>query len=433
MIHSVRSAPTSGAATGSKSTARLLWALFSLFVVYGTTIPFSFHAGMGPGIARINLHPLGMRAGDISAPDLLQNVLLFIPFGFLGYISLHNKKSRLKLLALVAMGAGLSAFVESLQLFSATRWPALSDVLFNTLGTVVGVVFGIWLKGRVLGIKSDPSWRRVLDAPSAFPALVFAGLAVIGSWEPFDFALDVGLFMDKAKPLLRHPFDLSLPNDELVVFIRFLLATLFACRLAAEAGLRRPARILVPALSIIALSLEGTQIIITSRSPALQDAATSVLGVAAGGIAFGFPGFREHPWKWGVVGALSVFASAVMDGLHPFRFRDFHTGFNWLPFMAEYARTGFQALGNLVEAALIYFPLGFLLGYFFPASRRSAWLALALAVAHSFAVETAQGLVAGRHADVTDVIGAAMGCLAGSLVLRRGWRAYRAYVAEDRS
>ena len=430
MIHSPRSVPSAGVSTGSKSTARLLWALFSLFVVYGTTIPFSFHAGLGPGIARINLHPLGMRAGDISTPDLLQNILLFIPFGFLGYISLHDKKSSLKLLALVAMGAGLSAFVEFLQLFSATRWPALSDVLFNTLGTAVGVASGMWLKGRVLGIKSNPAWRRVLDAPSAFPALVFLGLAVAGSWEPFDFALDVGLFVAKARQILGDPFDLTWPNDELVVFIRFLLATLFACRLADETGLHRPARILVPALSLLALGLEGTQIIITSRSPAFQDAVTTVLGVAAGGVAFGFPGFREHPWKWGAVGTQAVFASAVMDGLHPFNLHDAHSGFNWLPFMAEYANTGFQALSNVVEAALIYFPLGFLLGYFFPASRLSALMALALVVVLSFAVETAQGFVVGRHADVTDVIGAAMGCLAGSLALRRGWRAYRAYVAE---
>jgi glycopeptide antibiotics resistance protein len=187
----------------------------------------------------------------------------------------------------------------------------------------------------------------------------------------------------------------------------------------------------MPVLSLLALGLEGTQIIISSRSPAFQDAVTSMLGVAAGGIAFGFPGFREHPWKWGAVGTLAVFASAVMDGLHPFRLHDGHSGFNWMPFMAEYANTGFQALSNVVEAALIYFPLGFLLGYFFPGSRRSAVLSLALVVVLSFSVETAQGFVAGRHSDVTDVIGAALGCLAGSLALRRGWRAYRAYVAED--
>jgi hypothetical protein len=47
-------------------------------------------------------------------------------------------------------------------------------------------------------------------------------------------------------------------------------------------------------------------------------------------------------------------------------------------------------------------------------------------------VETAQGLVAGRSSHITDVIGAAMGCLAGSLVLTRGWTLFRESVSDPR-
>ncbi|HLP42834.1 MAG TPA: VanZ family protein [Fibrobacteria bacterium] len=412
--------------------ARMLWGLFSLFVVYGTTLPFSFR--LEPGylaarVERINWHPLGMRNGDICTPDLLQNILLFIPFGFLGYISLHEKRSRLKKTALVLMGASLSAFVECLQIFSLTRWPAISDVIFNALGTAVGVGLGMALKTSVLGLKSAPRWRRLLDAPSAYPFLVFALLAVVGTWEPFDFALDVGAFKHKVKSLLRVP-DFQLPNDELAVFIRFLLATLFACRLATELGLRRPALRAAAALAVCAVGLEATQIIIQSRSPSAQDAVTALLGVLGGGIAFGFPGFREHPWKWSAVGSLAVLASAVMAGFWPFRFHPGHGGINWLPFLSEYSGSAFAALSNFLGNAMLFFPLGFLLGYFFPGSRRAPMVALVLALVMSIGVEVGQGLVEGRHSDITDVIGALTGCLAGSLALTRGWRAYRGYVAE---
>lgn len=403
-------------------------------MVYGTTIPFNFRLdGVAGRMSRINWHPLGLNHGNVSVGDLLQNILLFIPFGFLGFISIARKESRLplKIGILVLMGASLSAFVEFLQLYSLTRWTAVSDVLFNSLGTALGAAAGVLLKSWVYGIKTTPRFRRLMDAPSAFPALVFAGLAAGGAWEPFDFALEMGAVLGKGGAILRDPFDLSWPDDELATFIRFLLASLFACRLAAEAGTARPARAMVPILVLAAVGLEATQIIILSRAPTFQDAVTASLGVAAGGIAFGFPGFREHPWKWGAVGALAVAASAAMAGLHPFRFQEAYSGFNWTPFLAEYADTKLGALGNFAETALAFFPLGFLLGYFFPASRRSSLLSLGLAVALSAWVEGLQGLVVGRHGDITDVFAAAMGSLAGSLTLRRGWRAYREYVAAD--
>lgn len=418
----------------SKSTARLLWVLFSLFVVYGTTFPFSFDAGswdLAARLSRISWHPFRLIDGTISTPDLLQNILLFIPFGFLGYVSLIDKRSHLhlKMLTLVLMGASLSAFVECLQVFSMTRWTAMSDVVFNTLGTAVGVALGHALKRWVLGIKTLPGSRRILDAPSAFPALVFSGLAVFGTWAPFDFALDVSRFISEARMILANPFGLAWPNDELATLIRFLLAALFICRLGGEAGLRNPARVLVPLLAVAAVGLEATQIIIASRSPSFQDAATAVLGVMGGGIAYGFPGFHHHPWKWGAVGTLAILLGAAMAGLHPYDFRPGWSGFNWIPFVYEYNKTNFNALGSFLDNALTFFPLGFLLGYFFPGSRRSAWVALVLVGGLSLGVEAAQGFVPGRHPDITDVIGAAMGCLAGSLVLRRGWRAYREYVA----
>lgn len=415
-----------------KSTARLLWALFSLFIVYGTTIPFSFRlgpGGLGGLFGKILWHPLGSRNGDISSPDLLQNILLFIPFGFLGYIALVEKRSRLKRVIIILMGAGLSAFVEFLQLFADTRWTALSDVIFNTLGTAVGVYAGMRLKNWVMAIKGRADLRRWFDSPSAYPALVFLGLAAIGTWQPFDFALDYSTFVYKAKVILKHPFDLSWPNDELATFIRYLLATLFACRLAREAGLPRPALLATLAMLAAAGGLEATQLIIRSRAPSFQDALTSALGVAAGAVSFGLPSFRVHPLRWGAVGILAIGASAVLAGLYPFEFTSVRGGFNWIPFMSEYAKTTFTALGNFIESSLTFLPLGFLLGYFFHGTRRAAAAALALSMGTAFAVELAQAWVVGRHADITDVIGAAAGSLAGSLALSRGWKAYRDYTA----
>jgi len=82
-----------------KSLPRLLWALFTLFVVYGTTIPFTFTIGnlsLGYMFHRVNWSHVGDHRGGMSLPDIVQNILLFIPFGFLGggsaIPSVHNSK-----------------------------------------------------------------------------------------------------------------------------------------------------------------------------------------------------------------------------------------------------------------------------------------------------------------------------------------------------
>ena len=419
-----------------KSLARFLWVLFTFFVIYGTTIPFRFVAdgNFADRVAsRLDWSLIGDSRGyGHGLPDIVQNILLFIPFGFLGYYSLVNQRSRLKKTFVVLMGAALSGMVEFLQLFTTVRFTSLSDVVFNTLGTGLGVLAGMALKQSVMGFKSLPWARRFLDAESAWPALVFLGLALAGCWQPFDFALDVGNVWGKVKPLLEHPVDFSWPDDDLTNFIRFLLASLFACRLAKEAGLRRPAATGVILMAWAGLGLEATQVIITSRTPQFQDALVAVLGALGGGVAFRFPGFREHPGVWSATGALAVMASAVMRGLHPYRFSGHGpSGFNWIPFLPQFDQTSMNSLGNFLESGLAYFPLGFMLAYLYPGSRHARWAALLLAAGTALAVEIVQGWVAGRYSDVTDVVGALLGACLGILTVTRGWGAFRHYMEED--
>jgi glycopeptide antibiotics resistance protein len=408
-------------------------AVFSLFVVYGTTFPFSFHLEWGywtSALGRINWLVLGGRPGDPIISDIVQNILLFIPFGFLGYFSLVYKSSLPKKIAIVAAGAVLSASVEFLQMFSGTRFPALSDVIFNTTGTAVGLGLALMLKKSVVGFKSHPGARRFLDSESSFPAFIFLVLTVMGCWVPFDFTLDVGTVWAHLKPLLADPIRLSNPDDDLMNFIRFLLTTLFLCRWAQEAGVRRPALWGTALMAVAAAGLELSQIFVQSRGPETQDAVVAVLGALSGGVAFFFPGFHLRPVVWSLAGALAVFLSAAARALAPYRFTGEYSGFNWALFLPQYERTTFAAIGDFAESAMLFFPLGFLLAYFLPRIRPAALSAL-LAGGMALAVESLQGFIPGRYADVTDVMGAVLGALAGSLALTRGWPAFRGYMADD--
>lgn len=425
-------APTS-AAPSRKSTARLLWAIFSLFVVYGTSFPFRFDPGWGGffNLAdRINWRVLGGSAGNLLISDIVQNILLFIPFGFLGYFSILYKKSMANKIRIVLAGSALSLAVEFLQIFSPIRHPALSDVVFNTMGAALGLAAGVLLKKTVLGFKSHPLSRDVLDSESAFPSLVFLMLVVAGCWEPFDFSLDVGSVWGDIKHLIRDPIRFYRPKSDLVDIIRFLLTSLFVCRLAKEARIAHPVWAGGLLMAILAMGLEATQVIIQSRTPEFQDAINALLGIGAGMAAYSFPPFHRHPVLWTLAGSLAVFVSAAINELHPFVFSSHFSGFNVLPFLPQFERTTFASFSSFVETGMIYFPVGFLFGYFHPRLRPMA-IATGAAGGMSLALELAQGFVPGRYPDITDVLGAALGAMVGSLALVKGWPAFREYMRED--
>ena len=73
-----------------------LWIIFAIFVVYGTTIPFHFAesaAEVRANLARLSPNPvLSPETGRrVSIPDTVQNVLLFLPFGLLGFLTLQPR------------------------------------------------------------------------------------------------------------------------------------------------------------------------------------------------------------------------------------------------------------------------------------------------------------------------------------------------------
>jgi glycopeptide antibiotics resistance protein len=67
--------------------------------------------------------------------DLLQNVLLYVPFGW-SYAS--GRPGRKALAGAIALAMIISIVAESTQLFSIDRYPSTTDVLMALLGTALG-------------------------------------------------------------------------------------------------------------------------------------------------------------------------------------------------------------------------------------------------------------------------------------------------------
>lgn len=87
--------------------------------------------------------------------DVVGNVLLFLPIGFTfaGAAPVAGRGRRVAVGVVAA--ALLSTAIEVAQLYLASRATDVDDILFNTLGAVLGA----WLLAAVVGPPERRSWR----------------------------------------------------------------------------------------------------------------------------------------------------------------------------------------------------------------------------------------------------------------------------------
>jgi glycopeptide antibiotics resistance protein len=76
----------------------------------------------------------------VSAPaelgDMMSNVLFYVPYGFLGVLNIGKKQNAIRVATGSAMA--LSLATEFTQVFSAHRFPSMTDVACNVIGAFVG-------------------------------------------------------------------------------------------------------------------------------------------------------------------------------------------------------------------------------------------------------------------------------------------------------
>lgn len=342
-----------------------------------------------------------------------------------------------RILIVTALGAALSLAVETLQLFMANRVTSVADVVTNTIGTAIGAI------AAERGIRLTRSWLRrlraagLIDEHAFYPMMVAAIVVCLSAWQPFDVTIEVGTLVSKIKLLQADLWQFTVPNDEGVGFVQFALFAAAICLWLV--ALRRPAPATRAWLvaSTLALGLEASQFLITSRMPGLQDMFVHIAGAAIGAGLWRSGVFRRRPYALLVVVSLAVGAGAAMQMLSPFTFASAHRPFRWLPFLGYYEHTSFETLSHVIELILICFPMGFCAARVLPPRRAVAW-SIAIAAVLAVPIEYFQGWVIGRYPDVTDIIfsgvGAWLGAWAGgfgpvafsrtlaSLDRRRIWR-----------
>lgn len=405
---------------------RLLVA-WAIFIVYGTTLPFDQRPGLDTVLEGWNAaHKVPWQnqdGGRASLSDVVANVLLFLPWGFL--LGLHLAERRRRLWSTLLLGGGtalaMSGLVEFLQLFSSTRTSSATDLITNTVGGTAGALVG-WQAAVRFRLSLGP-WLRSLIRREPLTALAGATALGVLLWatSPFDVSIDVGDLKDSFKSVRPIPFGAPIRGDVPVESPWKPVAGVLAwcalgglATLAARArGMAHPRRAAWGFAALLAVAAELSQLLIRSHATDATTVLFSWIGLSLGVAVVGRR--PERPAVHWAVPALTLWAvSTVVAGLSPWDLAP-PTFEGWtlmraLPFIHYFLRTDVYALADATLQILLYLPAGFLLSS--RPHRTSLLIAAGLGAAVALTVEIGQLFVVGRVADITDV---ALGGIGGAI------------------
>ncbi|MCL6555166.1 MAG: VanZ family protein [Burkholderiales bacterium] len=166
---------------------RLPWALFFYLalLVYGSLYPWHPLRVPQPEQFRFLLQPW---PAFVTRTDLLTNVLIYVPFGFLAARHLTARRRLRRALPLISLLAlALSTALECGQLFVPERVASNLDIATNTLGALLGaVIYGLARRRR-----SPGRWLLALRVRwFASGHLATLGLLLLALWLLPQFSLD---------------------------------------------------------------------------------------------------------------------------------------------------------------------------------------------------------------------------------------------------
>ncbi|MEW6607539.1 MAG: VanZ family protein [bacterium] len=272
----------------------ILFVIFVIYLFYATLYPFNFsfqEDNILYNLNRINIIPFSCWGGrEISWSDVVSNLLLFIPYGFLLNWELQNRnigKLKSKLICIISAFL-LSSTLEFLQLFSLRRRTGITDIVNNTIGSWIGCV----LSNDFLVSFKDKLFHQINLLRRENPLLVYLGLYSLLIMLVFIYPFDISIARENIYYAIKNfnltPFyyrgHLNISFSEnginIILFIIFGFLVYVSLR-------KYYSKILTLFITIfigfcLATLIEFTQIIIPTRVPDITDIIFYVMGTLLG-------------------------------------------------------------------------------------------------------------------------------------------------------
>lgn len=158
---------------------RFLFGINLLFLFYGALFPFhSWRLPLDP-VLKIVLFDW---FDHIFLFDIIQNLLLFLPFGLLvgGYLILQERSRQAVLWLPLFAAFFISLFIEVWQTYNPARIPSLLDLLLNTISGFLGALGSPYLMRHYQTIHNR--LQDLLDLSPQHRRWCLLGIGVWAAW-----------------------------------------------------------------------------------------------------------------------------------------------------------------------------------------------------------------------------------------------------------
>jgi glycopeptide antibiotics resistance protein len=283
--------------------------IIALLIVYGSLYPFNFTPAVLKVSAIEALFNFDITKAGI--PDLIANIVLFVPFGIFlrAAFPKYNSVSQLLLLAILTF---LFAYlIQALQIFTEDRQPSGSDAVWNMIGYVIGI--SLYASMRLDLVKTFKA-IHIHQQISFFIALIIITLEL----APFAPSIDVDVLKANMKLLLNSPsIDWYWTFENTV----FWLVAFYLLRIAFPVWAR------INKFSLLVIVILMSKFLIISSNINLSSLAGGIISLVI------WQAFSEkiHAQQLSILLLITIFG----NGLYPFELREQLGTFKWLPFSAS--------------------------------------------------------------------------------------------------
>ena len=405
-----------------------IWFIITISIIYCALIPFDFlftFKDFNLKLSQVSWKFFYDNDNSfVSIPDLVQNIIFFLPFGFIGILYLENNFFKT-----IFLGIILSFGVELLQLFTLNRISSVTDLATNTIGTFIGCIigYGIFLLIKVSKIKKYI--KEHCNSREFFFLFIAFILIFITFLEPFDFSLDFGLLKSKVKKIIKNYNNFSfLLFDEFIILIQFVFFAYLAgswFKKTDTSYFRLRSFMLGISIGVL---LEMTQLIVHSRLPTGQDLFPIILGTFFGAFLSKYHIYlKKHRKKCALISIIATYCAVFIRMISPFQFTAKYTGINWLPFLPYYNQTIFLAMANFIEVLFIYIPFAIITLYCLESTKSKNLLIIIIICIIAIPIELLQGFTINRYPDITDICASIAGGFIGILIYTKGWNNFNKF------
>lgn len=393
--------PSRSPARASAASYRIAVGILLVVIIYGSLYPLTWNFDQPQDFIYI---------GPIGVIDLLENVVLFLPLGWL--LAWHydgRQRQWMHFWNWFVIALVVASLLQWLQKY-LPRTPAASDIVFNMAGHVAG-----WCAGRLSVQALNGAMQRHpgLRTADRFAILMLA-IWVIAELFPLIPTFDVSSVYDNVKSLWKQdPWQPRRMWAHLGMTLIGLEALAQLLRSASVGRLVRPLAVLVT------LCMLAGKFVVLGQSPGLA----VVFGIVGGAILWLCVDVMPESMRLMVVLLIAV-ASYLVYALAPYELQDFPTAMHWLPFASSLNGSIEAVVTSVAFEALCF-------GAIIWSTVRMDWVLAGTTLcvaALAFGCEWSQRYLPGRTAEISSVLTAlAMGWLVAALAkagMRRNKKVY---------